>query len=117
MPKEETTSILENIVGDEKKEELDLLTDDEETVIPVDEKKKRPRGLKSKLDIFEHRFKKHPKGHYKVWEAKLEVTKNFKVKMYLHCVNDSKVCYRLSTRYAASPSERLVITTKDPVTN
>ena len=52
MPKEETTSILENIVGDEKKEELDLLTDDEETVIPVDEKKKRPRGLKSKLDIF-----------------------------------------------------------------
>lgn len=118
MPKEEITTLLKDIEVDEKKEELDLLADeDEEIAIPVDEKKKRPRGLKSKLDIFEHNFKKHPKGHYKVWKAKLEVTENFKVNMYLHCVNDSKVCFRLSTRYAATPSKGLVMTSKDPVTN
>ena len=67
MPKEEITTLLKDIEVDEKKEELDLLADeDEEIAIPVDEKKKRPRGLKSKLDIFEHNFKKHPNGHYKV---------------------------------------------------
>lgn len=116
--KEEVNSILDEI--DEKEVKLaDELFEasDEETAVSFNSKKKRPRSLKTRFDIFEHLIKKKPKGYYKVWQSELQVLKNFKVKVYLHCVNDNKVCFRMSTRYAASPAEALVMTAKDPITN
>ena len=66
--------------------------------------------MKNMLDIFEHKFKKERKGQYMVWKAALQVAENLKILLFLHYVNDSKVCYRLSTRYAATPSVPLTVT-------
>ena len=110
LPKEEIKSIFE---GDEKENNLNDSDSDEERAVPL-EKKKKPRGIKNMLDIFEYKFKKERKGHYMVWKTDLQVAENLKILLFLHCVNDSKVCFRLSTRYAATPSVPLSVTAVVP---
>ena len=77
----------------------------------------KPGKLKSRLGIFERDLLSNPKGHFKVWKAPIKVAEIFKVDLFLHAVVDSKVCYRLSTKYAPNPSVQMALTVLDPSTN
>ena len=53
------------------------------------------------------------KGHFKVWKTELQLLRNFSVKVYLHAVHDSKVVYRLTTKYGAVPKVPMNVTKED----
>ena len=89
------------------------VSEEKQRVIPFEGPGKKRRASRRKIDLFEEEFQKNPKGHYQVWRANLQLTRNFKVILYLHCVNDHKVCYRLSTKLAATPSAKLVMTARN----
>ena len=89
------------------------MSEEKQRVIAFEGTGKKRRASRRKIDLFEEEFQKNPKGHYQVWRANLQLTRNFKVILYLHCVNDHKVCYRLSTKHAATPSAELVMTARN----
>ena len=80
------------------------------------EKKTTYRGLKSRLDFFERKFKQSKKGTYQLWETNVRLLPAVQVPIYLHAVNDSKPVYRISNRYAAKPSVEMNFTNKDATT-
>ena len=77
--------------------------------VPVP-KKKKP---KSNLDYFENKFSETQKGSYKVWRTDLPIADHQNFPIYLHAIHDSKIVYRISSKYAALPTVNLRITRKD----
>ena len=106
------------------KEEMKSLTDleekedleDIEAKMEYGVQKKKTRNPKSNLGFFEHELLKHPKGYFQVYQATMDVAGKLKVPLYLHAVRDSKVVYRISSKYAAKPTAELTVTAKDPST-
>ena len=100
---------------------LDITTYEEvekSSVVPCSGKKKRKlTNLKSRVKIFEHYLSKKPKGTFKVWFTDLKLSEYFNVKLFVHVVVDSKICYRLSTKYAAFPLVPLQVTVSGPKTS
>ena len=81
-----------------------------------DKKKMRKKfgRVKSRIQFFEKKFSMKKKGTFKVWETELFLLENLKIKIYLHAVLDSKVVYRVSNRYGASPLATMDVTVQDP---
>ena len=81
------------------------------------EKQKKIRKMfnraKSELQLFEKEMIQKPKGHFKVWKTELQLLSNFGVKVYIHAVHDSKVVYRLTTKYGAVPKVPMNVTKED----
>ena len=71
-------------------------------------KKKSHCALKTKQHFFEHNLSKKEKGTYQVWKANVKPLPSVQVPIYLHAVNDSKPVYRISNRYAARASVRMI---------
>ena len=116
----------EKLSKDEIKNELDSIDTKEEVKAQEEgnveedntgalgycEPKKKRITLKTKLDIFEHKLRLKPKGSYLVYKTDIVVSDRSML-VYLHAVHDSKIVYRLSTKYAAKPSVPLKMTVKD----
>ena len=99
-----------------RKMQFDILEDSKSEKEDSDsEEKERNRKLrrqKSRINFFEKELSLHKKGHFKVWEAELQLL-NKRSKIYLHAVNDSKVVYRMTNRYGALPTINMDITGVD----
>ena len=80
---------------------------------PFTQRKHLTRGLNSRLKIFERYLSRQPKGTFKVWSAGIKLGGNFNVKLFVHAVADSKVCYRLTTKHASKPLVPMQITDSD----
>ena len=96
-------------------EDSNVLQKDDEAALGYSEKKIKTKRCKSKLDFFEHDLSKKPKGSYLVYSTNINVSKK-NIFIYLHAVNSSKVVYRLSNKYAASPSVPLEMSIADQST-
>jgi len=101
---------VENSSGSEEEDE-----DDEALMVYCEKKKKRKR-LSSNLEFFEHELMEKPKGHFQVFQAKMRTSDNIEIPLYLHVVRDSKIVYRVSTKYGAKPTGQLNFTNKDRTT-
>ena len=97
---------------EEKEDQLE----DIEAKMEYGVQKKKSIKPKSNLGFFEHELLKHPKGYFEVYPATMDVAESLKVPLYFHAVRDSKVVYRISTKYAAKPTAELTVTAKDPST-
>ena len=84
-----------------------------EQILEYAEKKKKTRGLLTECDFYEHNLMKSPKGSYTVHKTNFNVGEHLNVPVYLHVVWDSKVVYRISTKYAAKPSVPLEMVVKE----
>ena len=75
-------------------------------------KKKTEKSLsksKTRRTFFEKELKLKDKGTYQVWKSEISVLGR-KIHIFLHAVNDSKIVYRISTRYGAKPAVKMVFT-------
>ena len=80
-------------------------------------KKKKLKKLTSNLAFFEHELMKQPKGYFRVYQTTLDIADMLKVTLYLHAVRDSKVVFRISSKYGANPKAELDVTNKNPITS
>ena len=64
---------------------------------------------KTRRTFFEKELKLKDKGAYQVWKSEISVLGR-KIHIFLHAVNDSKIVYRISTRYGAKPAVKMVFT-------
>ena len=83
---------------------------------PLDEKDESPnkttmkRVFKTRLKLFETYMNLHKKGFSKVWKTMFSVGEVTKVTIFLHAIKDSKICYRISTRYGGLPKVAMTVT-------
>ena len=90
---------LNEVEGSDSDTELDIPAEDSRE----NELSKPFRRLKTRLKIFEKQLSIKNKGSFDVWKTKFQLLENRCVDIYLHAVNDSKVVYRISNKYAAQP--------------
>ena len=110
-----TKEELSNLAEEEEKEEVMEMTvfdplvssESESDVKPYAEKIKVRKGKKvhSRLQFFEKKLSKKPKGTYKVWALEYRLLDLLRVTIFLHAVNDSKPVFRISNKYAALPAD------------
>ena len=81
----------------------DDIEDDHTGALSYCEPKKKRIRPRTKFEIVEHKLKLKPKGSYLVYKSDIVVS-NRRMTVYLHAVHDSKIVYRLSTKYAVKPS-------------
>ena len=85
---------------------------DEEQILDYAEQKPKKKGLRTECAFYEQKLMTKPKGSYEVYKTNFSVGEHFNTPVYLHVVWDSKVVYRISTKYAAKPSVPLSIVVK-----
>ena len=86
--------------------------EDEEQILDYAEQKPKKKGLRTECAFYEQKLMTKPKGSYEVYKTNFSVGEHFNTPVYLHVVQDSKVVYRISTKYAAKPSVPLSIVVK-----
>ena len=106
----------------DEKESLEESTDSESTSdnIENDRKSKPSKSfgrLNSNLKFFEKKMSLDEKGTQRVWKCTVSLLASRKTAIYLHAVNDSKVVYRITNKYAANPRMSLMVSAPDPETN
>ena len=78
-------------------------------------KKKTEKSLsksKTRRTFFEKELKLKDKGAYQVWKSEISVLGR-KIHIFLHAVNDSKIVYRISTRY--EPQRHKPVRRREPI--
>ena len=106
--KREANKIKVKLEAEKIEEAKELKDETEKQILGYAEKKPKKRGLHTECDFYEQDLMKKPKGSYLVYKTNINVWKQ-KTPVYLHVVWDSKVVYRISTKYAAKPSVPLSI--------
>ena len=76
-------------------------------------KKKLLRKMSTRLVFFEKTLSLEKKGSSRVWKSTLQLTDHKRALIYLHAINDSKVCYRISSRYAGLPKVKMSVTARE----
>ena len=69
--------------------------------------------MSSNLQFFKLDLVKKSKGYFQVFLAKIRISNNIEIPLYLHVITDSKIVYRISTKYGAKPTGELNFTKKD----
>ena len=114
---EELEKLINENIPERKEEKIDLLSVSTDSEDQDDPMRKNPfRNVKSKLQLFEKKISLKEKGTFKVWKTRFKLSKNIQCNIVLHAVNDSKVVYRISNRYAALPREIMNVTVQDSTT-
>ena len=72
-------------------------------------------SVKTPFQLYEKKLSKKPRGKYEVWKSSIQTTKNFKVDLLLHAINDSKPVFRISSKYGALPKVPMNLTNEKKV--
>ena len=67
------------------------------------DQRRQRKVMKTNLALFEKHLSKEKKGSFRVWKTTLPLMAGKKVNLFLHAVHDSKVVFRVSTKYGALP--------------
>ena len=114
---EELQKLRHESFRERKEEKIDLLSVSTDSEDQDDPKMKNPFStIKSKLQLFEKKLSLEEKGTFKVWKTHFKLFKNRQCNVFLHAVNDSKVVFRVSNRYAGLPREIMNVTDQDSAT-
>ena len=91
--------------------------EEEEQILDYAEQKPKKKGLRTECDFYEQKLMTKPKGSYEVYKTNFGFGEHFNTPVYLHVVLDSRVVYRISTKYASKPSVPLSIVVKVKIRN